>query len=145
MLHLLHYIPDRMLFDESACATYREVNQIFANAISPQIQDNDLIWIHDYHLMLLPKLLRNAIGDQKKGYRIGFSLHTPFPSNDSFTILPMRDDVLNGLMACDLVGLIPKNTPTTSRTVLGDGATIYILLQGLLTHPGNTEARQGLD
>lgn len=67
------------------------------------MQDGDRIWIHDYHLLLLPRYLRDRLGD-RKNVRIGFFLHTPFPSEDAFAILPLREQICDGLMSCDLMG-----------------------------------------
>lgn len=92
-----------MSFDESYGEAYEKVNQLFADVVAPYVQDNDLIWVHDYHLMTMAKKLRNATKD-KKNVRIGFFLHTAFPSRDFFTILPKREELLQGLFSCDLVG-----------------------------------------
>ena len=100
---LFHYSPDKMSFDDSASQAYRQVNELFCEAIVPHVRDNDVIWIHDYHLMLLPGLLTEALQD-RNGFRIGFFLHTPFPSTDFFSILPHRDAVLKSLLECDVVG-----------------------------------------
>jgi trehalose 6-phosphate synthase len=63
-----------------------------------------MVWVHDYHLMLLPKMLREEIGDKKKNVKLGFFLHTPFPSSEIYRILPVRNDILRGILECDLVG-----------------------------------------
>lgn len=68
------------------------------------VQDGDMIWVHDYHLMLLPQMLREEIGDTKKNVKIGFFLHTPFPSSEIYRILPVREELLTGVLSCDLVG-----------------------------------------
>ena len=76
---------------------------IFAQVVAKDIQDGDLIWVHDYHLMLLPEMLRNLLQD-KKDIKIGFFLHTPFPSSEIYRILPVREELLKGLLHCDLIG-----------------------------------------
>ncbi|GME72187.1 unnamed protein product [Ambrosiozyma monospora] len=102
---LFHYHPGEMNFDELAWAAYIEVNNIFANYIIEKVRDNDLIWVHDYHLMLLPGLLRQKIQERDlKNVRIGFFLHTPFPSSEIYRILPVRKEILEGLLGCDLIG-----------------------------------------
>lgn len=93
-----------MSFDETSSVAYRKVNKLFAEAVAPHVRDYDLIWVHDYHLMLLPAMLCQELGNTKQNVKIGFFLHTPFPSNDFFTILPGRDEVLKGLLNCNLVG-----------------------------------------
>lgn len=70
---LFHYHPGEMNFDENAWAAYIEANKKFAVEISKQVEDNDMVWVHDYHLMLLPEMLRQEIGSLKKNIRIGFS------------------------------------------------------------------------
>ncbi|KJZ71406.1 Alpha,alpha-trehalose-phosphate synthase [UDP-forming] 1 [Hirsutella minnesotensis 3608] len=100
---LFHYHPGEITFDESAWAAYQEVNRLFAKAVIKDVQDGDLIWVHDYHLMLLPQMLREEIGD-KKNVKVGFFLHTPFPSSEIYRILPVREQLLTGLLDCDLVG-----------------------------------------
>lgn len=95
-----------MSFDDSASKAYKEVNEPFCETVEPFTQDGDLIWVHDYHLMLFPGMLRQALRDRekKKKVRIGFFLHTPFPSNDFFSILPFHDDILRALLECDVIG-----------------------------------------
>ncbi|RQM07602.1 hypothetical protein DH86_00002067 [Scytalidium sp. 3C] len=91
-------------FDESAWAAYKEVNRLFARTIAKDVEDGDLIWVHDYHLMLLPEMLREEIGSSKKNVKIGFFLHTPFPSSEIYRILPVREALLLGVLHCDLIG-----------------------------------------
>ena len=78
---LLHYSPADMEFDEFLWDSYKKANQIFCDAIVQCFQEGDIIWVHDYHLMLLPRMLREALGPHVK---IGFFLHTPFPSSEVF-------------------------------------------------------------
>lgn len=101
---LFHYHPGEMNFDENAWAAYIEANEQFASQIASQVDDNDMIWVHDYHLMLLPQMLRQKIGATKKNVKIGFFLHTPFPSSEIYRILPVRKEILEGVLSCDLIG-----------------------------------------
>jgi trehalose 6-phosphate synthase len=80
------------------------VNRLFAKTMVKDVQDGDIIWVHDYHLMLLPEMLREEIGDSKKNVKIGFFLHTPFPSSEIYRILPVREQLLMGVLQCDLIG-----------------------------------------
>ncbi|KAI1483621.1 glycosyltransferase family 20 protein [Daldinia eschscholtzii] len=100
---LFHYHPGEITFDENAWAAYKEVNRLFAKTVLKDVRDGDLIWVHDYHLMLLPEMLRNELGD-RKDVKIGFFLHTPFPSSEIYRILPVREALLEGLLQCDLIG-----------------------------------------
>jgi trehalose 6-phosphate synthase/phosphatase len=97
---LFHYLIDRVPIDATGWDAYRRVNQLFADTIAREYRPGDTIWVHDYQLMLLPKLLR----DRVPSARIGFFLHIPFPSSEVFRILPWRADVLRGLLGADLVG-----------------------------------------
>jgi trehalose 6-phosphate synthase/phosphatase len=76
--------------------------------VAQHYQPGDLIWVHDYQLLLLPALLRERLPDA----RIGFFLHIPFPSEELFRTLPERDQLLRGLLGADLVGF---HTPTYLR------------------------------
>ncbi|ODV58589.1 alpha,alpha-trehalose-phosphate synthase (UDP-forming) TPS1 [Ascoidea rubescens DSM 1968] len=102
---LFHYHPGEINFDENAWIAYNQANRLFAHEISSIIKDNDMVWIHDYHLMLLPELLRSKIEEKKiKHTKLGFFLHTPFPSSEIYRILPVRKEILNGVLGCDLIG-----------------------------------------
>ncbi|KAK2734796.1 Trehalose-6-P synthase/phosphatase complex synthase subunit [Myotisia sp. PD_48] len=101
---LFHYHPGDITFDESAWEAYQQANRLFAQAIAANVKDGDLIWIHDYHLMLLPAMLREEIGSKKFNVKIGFFLHTPFPSSEIYRILPVRNELLLGVLHCDLIG-----------------------------------------
>jgi trehalose 6-phosphate synthase len=81
---LFHYHPGEIHFDEANWDAYRQANLAFANRIAEIVEDGDLIWVQDYHLMVLPRLLRQAIGKSKKDIKIGFFLHTPFPSSEIY-------------------------------------------------------------
>jgi trehalose 6-phosphate synthase/phosphatase len=98
---LFHFLLDKVNLDaELDWQSYRFVNQRFARAAARKYRDGDVIWIHDYHLMLVPGYLRRMFPDA----RIGFFLHVPFPASDVFRILPWRNEVLESLLAADLVG-----------------------------------------
>ncbi|KAI7976994.1 hypothetical protein EIK77_002504 [Talaromyces pinophilus] len=95
---LFHYHPGEITFDEYAWEAYKKANRLFAQAVAKDVQDGDLVWVHDYHLMLLPEMLREEIGDTKKNVKIGFFLHTPFPSSEIYRILPVRNELLLGVL-----------------------------------------------
>lgn len=80
------------------------VNELFAVQVAEAASDGCLIWVHDYHLMLLPKLLRTELEKRGKSAKIGFSLHTPFPAADVYRTLPTSFEVLDGLVYADLIG-----------------------------------------
>lgn len=101
---LFHYHPGEISFDENAWVAYRDANRLFAKAVAKSVKDGDLVWVHDYHLMLLPAMLREEIGTSVKNVKIGFFLHTPFPSSEIYRILPVREEILEGVLHCDLLG-----------------------------------------
>ena len=70
----------------------------------PHLEDGDHIWVHDYHLMLLPLILRQRAEQMHIKVTIGWFLHTPFPSHDFLDVLPSRLDILDGILGADLVG-----------------------------------------
>lgn len=97
---LLHYSIDRLPLADAPWATYREINQRFADAVVREYRPGDRIWIHDYHLLLVPGMLRARLPEAE----IGFFLHVPFPAVDVFRILPWRREVLEGLLGASLIG-----------------------------------------
>ncbi len=102
---LLHSMPELMTFDRRNVVAYRAVNERFADALQPMLQAEDLIWIHDYHLMALPALLR-ARGVLAP---IGFFLHIPFPSPDILASVPETAALVRDLLAADLIGFQTLN------------------------------------
>jgi trehalose-6-phosphate synthase len=81
---LFHYLPGEINFNESYWDAYQEANQLFADTVAKVAQRNDMIWVHDYHLMLLPAILRQEINSAELNVKIGFFLHTPFPSSEIY-------------------------------------------------------------
>ncbi|KAL4748769.1 hypothetical protein BDW72DRAFT_179773 [Aspergillus terricola var. indicus] len=100
---ILHY-QSGVDFNEDAWKSYQKVNEIFADSVADSASDGDLIWIHDYHLLLLPAYLRERLEKQGKKCPIGFTLHTPFPAEDFWRALPVQRELLAGVLACDLIG-----------------------------------------
>lgn len=99
---MFHYLPGEMIFSDASWEAYLKVNTQFANAlVTLGLEDGDSVWVHDYHLMILPHILRKRLGDKIK---IGFFLHTPFPTSEIFRVLPVRKEILVGLLSSDLVG-----------------------------------------
>lgn len=87
-------------FDQRWWRPYVEVNERFARAAAAVARKGDSVWVHDYHLQLVPRILRGLRPD----LRIGFFLHIPFPPEELFAWLPWRRDVLLGLLGSDVVG-----------------------------------------
>ncbi|MED6157271.1 putative alpha,alpha-trehalose-phosphate synthase [UDP-forming] 11 [Stylosanthes scabra] len=88
-------------FDRAQWQAYVLANKIFADKVTEVINpDEDFVWVHDYHLMILPTFLRKRFHRVK----LGFFLHSPFPSSEIYRTLPVRDDILRAFLNCDLVG-----------------------------------------
>ncbi|MDZ7721352.1 MAG: bifunctional alpha,alpha-trehalose-phosphate synthase (UDP-forming)/trehalose-phosphatase [candidate division KSB1 bacterium] len=97
---LFHYFTQYTNYEESSWDAYKNVNELFARHVLDQYHEGDMIWIHDYHLMLVPEMVRREQPDAS----IGYFLHIPFPSFEIFRYLPWRDSVLRGIMGADLIG-----------------------------------------
>ncbi|MBA2664679.1 MAG: trehalose-6-phosphate synthase [Bradymonadaceae bacterium] len=98
---LFHGFADRCDFKPRFYQTYDEVNTRFAEAIAPEARSNDFLWVHDYHLIHVGQKLRTLGVDA----RLSFFLHIPFPSAENYTKLPWREEILEAMLAYDLVGL----------------------------------------
>ncbi len=97
---LFHYFTQNAVYREEYWESYVKVNRKYANRVIPVLDKGDKVWIHDYHLMLLPQMIREHFPDVP----IGFFLHIPFPSYEIFRLLPWRRQILEGLIGADLVG-----------------------------------------
>ena len=97
---LFHYFTEYSEFNPDFWANYIKVNQKFAFKVLEVAKEGDKIWVHDYHLMLLPKMIRDLNPDLS----IGFFLHIPFPSFEIFRIFPWRKELLEGILGADLIG-----------------------------------------
>ncbi len=97
---LCHYRLDLTDFSRKDMAGYFRVNRSFARLLAPLIRDDDLIWVHDYHLIPLAAELRH-MGVKN---RIGYFHHIPWPPADVLATLPVHDTIMRGLAAYDLVG-----------------------------------------
>lgn len=97
---LFQYFTQYTVYDKNLWAAYKRVNEIFCDVVVNVAKSEDIIWIHDYHLMLLPKLIRERLPD----ITIGFFLHIPFPSFEMFRLLPWRTEIIEGFLGADLVG-----------------------------------------
>ena len=102
---LFHYFTNRYSFHEKDWEFYVRVNQKFANQIAEFAKPDDIVWIHDYHLMLVPGMLRE-LGVESK---ICFFLHIPFPNYEIFRVAPKRKEILEGLLGSDVIGFHTEN------------------------------------
>ncbi|XP_028783953.1 alpha,alpha-trehalose-phosphate synthase [UDP-forming] 1-like, partial [Neltuma alba] len=103
---LFHYLglpqEDRLATTrnfQSQFEAYKKANQMFADVVKEHYQEGDVVWCHDYHLMFLPKFLK----DYDRNMKVGWFLHTPFPSSEIHRMLPSRSELLHSVIAADLV------------------------------------------
>ena len=97
---LFHYFTARTRYDTESWNTYRSVNERFLAVVERFLDDNSKVWIHDYQLMLLPRMIK----EKYPNVQVGFFLHIPFPSAEIFRLLIWREEILNGMLGADLVG-----------------------------------------
>src|ERR1700757_155663 len=97
---LLHYLPNFLRYEPAWWDHYQNVNRTFAKKVLEIAQEDDLVWVHDYQLMLVPAILRAAAPD----LRIGFFLHTPFPAYEIFRCHPRRSELIAGMLGANRIG-----------------------------------------
>lgn len=99
---LFHYFPSFVEFDDETFKAFEEANRIFADRLLAILKPDDVLWVHDYQLMLLPGMIRM----HKPDATIGFFLHIPFPSFEIFRMLqrPWKEKIMSGLLGADLIG-----------------------------------------
>lgn len=99
---LFHYFTTYVEYEERYFTAYKKANEAVAATLGELIQPDDVVWVHDYHFMGLPRLLR----EQHPEATIGFFLHIPFPSYELVRIVPdvCREYLLTGMLGADLVG-----------------------------------------
>ena len=97
---LFHYFTNYTIYDNDLWKYYKTVNKKYLKKLKTVINDGDTIWVHDYQLMLLPKMIKDFFPNSK----IGFFLHIPFPSFEIFRLMPWRKKILTGILGADLIG-----------------------------------------
>jgi trehalose 6-phosphate synthase/phosphatase len=97
---LFHYFPSYANYAQKDWEGYQKVNEKFAKAVIDIAGPDDIIWVQDYQLLLVPQLIRAAMPDVS----IGFFQHIPFPSYEVFRLIPWRDQLLKGMLGADLIG-----------------------------------------
>ncbi|MFA5552965.1 MAG: bifunctional alpha,alpha-trehalose-phosphate synthase (UDP-forming)/trehalose-phosphatase [Phycisphaerae bacterium] len=121
---LFHYFVARTVYEDRFYNSYKHVNELFCNEILKYAKEDDSIWVHDYHLMLLPKMLREKLPKAA----ISYFLHIPFPSFELFRLLPWRKELLEGLLGADLIGF---HTYDYARHFLSSACRLLGLEQNL--------------
>ncbi|KAJ6604163.1 alpha,alpha-trehalose-phosphate synthase [Mycena vulgaris] len=142
----LHYaIPDapktKMFYESASFKQYVAVNQRFADAIIANYQDGDIIWVNDYHLMLLPAMLR-ASPRIPAHAPIGFFMHVAFPSSEIFRCLSVRKPLLSGLLAANLIGFQTANHARHFRQTVSRIMSYEALPRGIQLNEGEGEERR---
>ena len=117
---------------------YRRVNERFARQAIISTAEGGTLWVHDYHLQLVPEMVRNARPDLK----IGFFLHTPFPPGELFHRLPWRENIARGLMGADIIGF---QTPDDARHFLNVCRRVLDMPAVLIDEPSVTMPWNGRD
>ena len=135
---LFHYFVDKFQFVDAQYAAYLRVNRLFTDRLRPMLRDDDLVWVHDYHLMPLGQSLRAAGARQ----RLGFFLHIPFPHIEVLRTLPVYGELMRALLAYDTIGFQTARDLASFRSCVrelwGPGA---IGSNGVITAAGcRTEA-----
>jgi trehalose 6-phosphate synthase/phosphatase len=104
---LFHYVPlniDSKLSETRTLqyqwAVHQHANRMFADVVMQHYQPGDIVWVQDYHLMLLPAILK----EYRPRMKVGFFLHTPFPSSEIYRTLPVREELLRAVLRADLIG-----------------------------------------
>eukprot|EP00316_Scyphosphaera_apsteinii_P000206 CAMPEP_0119329412 /NCGR_PEP_ID=MMETSP1333-20130426/75747_1 /TAXON_ID=418940 /ORGANISM="Scyphosphaera apsteinii, Strain RCC1455" /LENGTH=1456 /DNA_ID=CAMNT_0007338521 /DNA_START=106 /DNA_END=4476 /DNA_ORIENTATION=- len=132
---LFHYIPLSMMDSDTELMNarwqgYKTLNADFAQVVLSVVKSTDLVWVHDYYLMLLPAMLR----EKQPKMKIGWFLHTPFPSSEIYVTLPLRKEILRGVLAANLIGFqiydYVRHFMTACSRVLGTDVNVestYIL------------------
>ncbi|XP_061355694.1 alpha,alpha-trehalose-phosphate synthase [UDP-forming] 1-like isoform X2 [Gastrolobium bilobum] len=138
---LFHYLglpqEDRLATTrsfQSQYAAYEKANQMFADVVNKHYEEGDVVWCHDYHLMFLPKCLKKYNNNMK----VGWFLHTPFPSSEIHRTLPSRSEILHSVLAADLVGFhtydYARHFVSACTRILGlEGTPDGVEYQGKLT------------
>lgn len=125
---LLHFRPDLVDYNRETQAAYRRVNALFAEKLASELRPDDIVWVHDYHLMPFAQELR------KRGVksRLGFFLHVPLPSADLIAALPNHQLPFGALTAYDLVGFQTQRDLERFQDYLRLYAGGKVLRQGVL-------------
>ena len=111
---ICHDRVDQLPLSVDGWDVYESANARYADAVAEHYQPGDVVWVHDYHLMRVPALLRQRIPDA----RIGFFLHIPFPNPEIFFTLPTRRWLVEGMLGADLIGFHTRRYHGHFRAVL---------------------------
>ncbi|GFP89225.1 alpha alpha-trehalose-phosphate synthase [UDP-forming] 1 [Phtheirospermum japonicum] len=120
---------------------YKKANQMFSDIVHKHYEEVDVVWCHDYHLMFLPKCLKEHNSEMK----VRWFLHTPFPSSDTHRTLPSRSELLRAILAGDLVGILEREIENwCERLENTNGGDFGLRLQGVRHDEYASECCQSL-
>ncbi len=131
---IFHYRIDLADFNRENYAGYLRVNRLFAERMLPLLKNDDVIWVHDYHLIPLGEELRSRGVKQ----RMGFFLHTPFPAMETLLVLPSHERIARSLCAYDLIGFQSVNDLRAFHDYITLEAKGEVLSNGLVRAYGRT-------
>ncbi|WP_407354135.1 alpha,alpha-trehalose-phosphate synthase (UDP-forming) [Luteimonas sp. R10] len=134
---LLHFRLDLVDYDRKTREGYARVNALFAEKLAPLLKDDDVVWIHDYHLIPLASMLR----ERGIGCRIGFFLHVPMPSSDLLAAMPNHSRLFSSLYAYDLVGFQTRRDVERFQDYVRLFGGGKVLSDGMLQAPGGRRFR----
>ena len=121
---LFHYFVDGFRYDDTQYDAYQKMNMRYARTLAPLLEPDDLIWVHDYHLFPLAQKLRETGATQA----MGLFLHIPFPSIEVLRVLPVYGELLQALLAYDVIGFQTETDVQAFRS-----AVAYVWGEGVLT------------
>ena len=113
---LFHYFLDRVKYQDEHYESYQRVNRAFARHLMPRLLPDDLLWVHDYHLIPLAQRLREA-GAQ---HPIGFFLHIPFPHVEALRALPVYGELMRSFMDFDFIAFQTERDLECFRSAVVD-------------------------
>jgi trehalose 6-phosphate synthase/phosphatase len=105
---LMHFMTPKCHFSTQQWSRYARVNQVFARLACDEAAADDLLWVQDFHLALVPQLVRQ----QRSDLRIGIFWHVPFPPEQLMRILPWREEFLYGMLGADVIGFHTQSYAT---------------------------------
>lgn len=99
MWPICHTFISKANYDEKYWETYKKVNRKYADSVEEELKEDDLVWIHDYHLALVPGMLK-----ENNDVDLSLFWHIPWPAWEAFRTIPWREEILEGLLASDFIG-----------------------------------------
>lgn len=122
---LFHYEGQHTFFQREYWEAFVAANKIMAEAVLNIANDDDHVWVHDFHFFLLPKLIK----DKNPNIKVGVFLHTPFPSSEIYRQLPVREELLNHVIHADLLGFHEhsylRHFSNSMKATLGVDSTFF--------------------